>query len=58
MPGFHIQVVDAVVEGNEAWLFSKIRVLLGSAVKDSVDMLTWNEAGLLVDTKDVQRVVE
>lgn len=57
VPDFHLKVIDAVVEGNKVWVFSKISGLPNGDVKDSVDMLHFNDEGKLVMAKDVQRSV-
>jgi hypothetical protein len=58
MPDFKIEVMNAIQEGNKVWLYSRISGLPGGVVKDSVDMTLWSDEGKLVETKDVQRVVE
>lgn len=62
MPEFHMELIDAVAEvdsatgaGGKVWIFSKIS---GAAdgERDSMDMMRINEGGLIVESRDVQRI--
>lgn len=62
LPEFHCEVKDVIGEvredeqGGRAWVFSRITGHPAGEV-DSVDMMEFDRAGLLISTKDVQRKV-
>ena len=57
IPDFHIEIREAVVDDQQrkVWVRSEIRGLPAGMV-DSIDMMTFNEEGLLVRIEDCQRV--
>ena len=57
-PGFHIEILDAVAQGQKVWIFVRISGLPNGLVKEGIDMTTWSEDGKLLLSRDCQRVVE
>ncbi|KZF25492.1 hypothetical protein L228DRAFT_77670 [Xylona heveae TC161] len=56
MPDFQLDIINSVVDGRRVWLFSEISGLPNGVKKDSIDMMTFDETGLLIRSKDVQRI--
>ncbi|PWY90360.1 hypothetical protein BO94DRAFT_584372 [Aspergillus sclerotioniger CBS 115572] len=57
-PNFRVQVRDVIQEGNKVWVYSRVEGRLGMGVMDDVHMLVFDEEGLMVRCRGVQRVVE
>jgi hypothetical protein len=64
IPDFRMEIVDTIAEvdgssgaGGRVWIYSRITGNAGKVKHrvDSVDMMTINEAGKIVKSKDVQR---
>lgn len=55
---FHMEIRDAVAEGDKVWVFAKLTGLSGGAAKMSVDMMTVDADGLIVECQDVERLIE
>ena len=57
-PESHVDVLDAVCEGNKVWVYVRISGLPGGMVKEGVDMTVWSEEGTLISLRNFQRVLE
>ncbi|KIV80290.1 hypothetical protein PV11_07803 [Exophiala sideris] len=59
MPELNIEVKEACVDESQlkVWVRSEITGLPGGVRKESIDMMTFNEEGLLVKSIDCQRVL-
>lgn len=57
-PDFHMHIREAVVDDRQrkVWVRSEITGLPAGVVKESIDMLSFNEEGLLIKSEDCQRV--
>lgn len=54
---FHDDIKDMVQEGDKVWVYGRITGMPVGVVKDSVDMMVWNEEGKMKYYKAVQREV-
>ncbi|KIW49030.1 hypothetical protein PV05_10746 [Exophiala xenobiotica] len=59
MPGVQLNIKEACVDElqHKVWVRSEISGLPGGMRKESIDMMTFNEEGLLVKSVDCQRVL-
>lgn len=59
MPGFQLDIKEACVDEQQhkVWVRSEITGLPGGMRKESIDMMTFNDDGLLVKSVDCQRVL-
>lgn len=58
-PEFKYDTKDIMQEGNKVWVYARISGLPNGEVKDTVDMLEWDEKGeRLIRAKDVQRNIQ
>ncbi|KIW16156.1 hypothetical protein PV08_06207 [Exophiala spinifera] len=59
MPGFQLNIKEACVDEQQhkVWVLSEITGLPGGMRKESVDMMTFDDDGLLVKSVDCQRVL-
>jgi len=57
-PNLHLDIKEACVDESQrkVWIWSEITGLPGGTVKERVDMLTFDEQGVLVGSIDHQRV--
>jgi hypothetical protein len=64
MPNFHWDIIDMVAEVNETgaggkvWVYAKVTGRIDCLEVDTVDMMTINEEGKVVESRDVQRVTK
>lgn len=58
VPDFHMEIREAVVDDcqRKVWVRSEITGLPAGVIKESIDMMTFNEEGILVKSEDCQRV--
>ena len=58
VPDFEMVIREAVVDDNQrkVWVRSEIRGLPGGIIKESIDMMTFDEEGLLIRSEDCQRI--
>jgi SnoaL-like domain len=58
VPDFHMEIREAVVDDRQrkVWVRSEITGLPAGVRKESIDMMTFNEEGILVKSEDCQRV--
>lgn len=61
MPRFHVEIKDMIAEfdetGGQVWIFSRITGGPEGDEVDSVDMMVFNDQGILIRSKDVQRAI-
>lgn len=59
LPEFHVDIKEACVDEQQhkVWVRSELTGLPGGVRKESIDMMTFNEEGLLVKSVDCQRVL-
>jgi hypothetical protein len=59
VPGIQLDIKEACVDElqHKVWVRSEISGLPGGRRKESIDMMTFNEGGLLVKSVDCQRVL-
>ncbi|KAJ9637490.1 uncharacterized protein PV06_04034 [Exophiala oligosperma] len=59
MPGFQLNIKEACVDEQQhkVWVRSEITGLPGGMRKESIDMMTFDDDGLLVKSVDCQRVL-
>lgn len=58
VPNFHLEIREAVVDDRQrkVWVRSEITGLPAGMVKESIDMMTFDEEGMLIKSEDCQRV--
>jgi hypothetical protein len=58
VPDFHLEIMEAIVDDRQrkVWVRSEITGLPAGMVKESIDMMTFDEDGMLVKSEDCQRV--
>ena len=58
VPEFHLDVLEAVVDDRQrkVWVRSEISGLPAGMIKESIDMMTFDEEGILIKSEDCQRV--
>ncbi|PYI01216.1 hypothetical protein BO78DRAFT_423722 [Aspergillus sclerotiicarbonarius CBS 121057] len=57
-PNFHMQVQAVIAEGPQVWVYSRVEGRLGRGVMDDVHMMVFDEEGLLIRSRGIQREVE
>lgn len=57
-PDFHLEISEAIVDDRQrkVWVRSEITGLPAGIMKESIDMMTFDEAGVLIRSEDCQRV--
>ena len=58
VPEFHLEIMEAIVDDRQrkVWVRSEITGLPAGMIKESIDMMTFDEDGMLVKSEDCQRV--
>lgn len=58
IPDFHLEIREAIVDDRQrkVWVRSEITGLPAGMIKESIDMMTFDEEGVLVRSEDCQRV--
>jgi len=58
MPDFEMHIREAAADEQQrkVWVRSEIRGFPSGVVKEIIDMMTFNEEGLLIRNEDCQRV--
>lgn len=58
VPNFHLEIQEAIVDDRQrkVWVRSEITGLPAGMVKESIDMMTFDEDGMLVKSENCQRV--
>ena len=64
MPDFHYDIIDMIAEvsetgaGGRVWVYAKVTGRIDCLEVESVDMMTINEEGKVMESKDVQRATK
>jgi hypothetical protein len=58
VPNFHLEIREAIVDDRQrkVWVRSEITGLPAGTIKESIDMMTFDEEGVLIRSEDCQRV--
>ena len=58
VPDFHLYIREAIVDDQQrkVWVRSEITGSPAGMIKESIDMMTFDEDGMLVKSEDCQRV--
>jgi hypothetical protein len=58
VPDYHVEISEAIVDDRQrkVWVRSEITGLPAGVRKESINMMTFNEEGILVKSEDCQRV--
>ncbi|KAE8390119.1 hypothetical protein ETB97_009022 [Aspergillus alliaceus] len=57
-PRFNVQIRDVIAEGLRVWVYSRVEGRFGGGVLDDVHMLLFDDHGLLIRSRGIQREVE
>ncbi|PLB50022.1 hypothetical protein P170DRAFT_473596 [Aspergillus steynii IBT 23096] len=56
-PGFNVQIQRVIAEGLQVWVYSRVTGRFGGGLLDDVHILDFDENGLLIRSKGMQREV-
>lgn len=57
-PEFTVEIQRVVAEGLQVWVYSRVKGRFGGGLLDDVHILDFDESGLLIRSKGMQREIQ